>query len=165
MMNELTILQKCSHPNIMNVTELLEDEHHYYIVTELLEGGELFDRLISQGAFSEQIAAYIVKQIVLALNYMHKQKMTHRDLKPENVLLESKNANTFDLKIADFGFSCVFDPKEGLDLVLGSPLYMAPELIQRQRYNEKVDIWSLGVMTYMLLSGKNPFPGRNKNEI
>lgn len=91
--------------------------------------------------------------------------MTHRDLKPENVLLESADDNKLDLKIADFGFSCIFDPKDGLELVLGSPLYMAPELIQRQKYNEKVDIWSLGVITYMLLSGKNPFPGRDKREI
>lgn len=131
MMNELSILQKVSHPNIMTAKELLEDDHHFYIITEILEGGELFDRLIKLKNFSEKNAATIVKQIILALNYMHKQKMTHRDLKPENVLLESDVDDNLNLKIADFGFSCVFDPKEGLDLVLGSPLYMAPELILR----------------------------------
>jgi serine/threonine protein kinase len=93
---------------------------------------------------------------------MHKQSITHRDLKPENILLESKNIDTLDIKIADFGFSCIFDPDEGLDLVLGSPLYMAPEIIEGKIYNEKVDIWSIGVITYMLLSGRNPFPGKNK---
>jgi len=98
----------------------------------------------------------------LAINYMHKQSITHRDLKPENILLESKNIDTLDIKIADFGFSCIFDPDEGLDLVLGSPLYMAPEIIEGKIYNEKVDIWSIGVITYMLLSGRNPFPGKNK---
>lgn len=149
----------------MAAKEILEDKQNFYIVTELLEGGELFDRLIKLQKFSEKDAAFIVDQILRALNYMHKQNMTHRDLKPENVLLESMSDDKLDLKIADFGFSCIFDPQEGLDLVLGSPLYMAPELIQRQKYNEKVDIWSLGVITYMLLSGKNPFPGRDKKEI
>jgi serine/threonine protein kinase len=70
-----------------------------------------------------------------------------------------------DVKIADFGFSCIYDPEEGLDLVLGSPLYMAPEIIQNKVYNEKVDIWSIGVITYMLLSGSNPFPGQTKEKV
>jgi calcium-dependent protein kinase len=82
MISELSILQKCSHPNIMRVIELLEDNYHYYIVTELLEGGELFDRIINEGSFSEKKAVKIVKQVLLALNYMHRQKMIHRDLKP-----------------------------------------------------------------------------------
>lgn len=164
MMNELSILQKCSHPNIMVANEMLEDEENYYIITELLEGGELFDRLIELGSFSEQTAAHIVKQVVLALNYMHSQNMVHRDLKPENILLESKSNDEIDVKLADFGFSCFFDPSQGMSLKLGSPLYMAPELVQGQTYNQKVDIWSMGVITYMLLSGKNPFPGRNKQE-
>ena len=101
-----------------------------------------------------------------ALNYMHTtMKMVHRDLKPENLLLESKNHDNLNVKIADFGFSCFYDPKEGLDLVLGSPLYMAPELINRQKYNDKVDIWSLGVITFMLITGKNPFPGQTNKDI
>ena len=90
MMSELTILKKCSHPHIMSVLEILEDEDHFYIVSEWLEGGELFDRLVDVKAFSEQKAAYISKQVLLALNYMHKKNITHRDLKPENILLESK---------------------------------------------------------------------------
>ena len=90
---------------------------------------------------------------------MHKKNITHRDLKPENILLESKDKNNLDIKISDFGFSCFFDPQKGLDLVLGSPLYMAPEIILNKNYNEKVDIWSIGVISYMLLTGRNPFPG------
>lgn len=165
MMNELHVLQKCSHPNIMNVSELLEDDEYFYIVSELLVGGELFDRILQEKSFTEAKAAYILKQVLLALNYMHAQKITHRDLKPENILLESKNTSNLEVKIADFGFSCIFDPAQGLDLVLGSPLYMAPEIIKGQKYNEKVDIWSTGVITYMLLCGRNPFPGRNKEEV
>ena len=103
---------------------------------------------------------------------MHRKNITHRDLKPENILLESKDVNKLGIKIADFGFSCFFDPDKGLDLVLGSPLYMAPEIIKisenkqaKGTYNQKVDIWSIGVITYMLLTGRNPFPGKSKQEV
>jgi serine/threonine protein kinase len=96
---------------------------------------------------------------------MHQKNITHRDLKPENILLEYKQNDRLEIKISDFGFSCFFDPKTGLDFVLGSPMYMAPEIIKGQKYNEKVDIWSIGVITYMLLSGRNPFPGKDKKEV
>lgn len=96
---------------------------------------------------------------------MHKSQITHRDLKPENILLESQDIENLNVKIADFGFSCFFDPHEGLKLVLGSPLYMAPELVKGQEYDEKVDIWSLGVISYILISGKNPFPGKTRQDV
>lgn len=97
---------------------------------------------------------------------MHAKNIAHRDLKPENILLDSADPNNLNIKITDFGFSCFFDPREGLDLVLGSPLYMAPELYTKEEnYNEKVDIWSLGVITYMLLSGQTPFHGDTKAKI
>ena len=89
--------------------------------------------------------------------------MTHRDLKPENILIESKN--NLEIRIADFGFSCIFDNKEGLDLKLGSPHYMAPEVIKRQNYNEKVDIWAIGVLTFVLLTGEIPFIGDTNEAI
>lgn len=95
---------------------------------------------------------------------MHLDNKVHRDLKPENILLMSKDLDNLDVKITDFGFSCVFDPEKGLKLSLGSALYMAPELIYRKGYNEKVDIWSIGVITFMLLSGRSPFPGKTKQE-
>ena len=82
------------------------------------------------------------------LNYLHKQNIVHRDMKPENILLTSRDMNNFELKIADLGFAVKYDPQTGLDLVLGTPLYMAPELIERKKYNEKVDVWSLGVICY-----------------
>ncbi len=93
---------------------------------------------------------------------MHSKNIVHWDLKPENILLERKNDNNFEIKISDFGFSCFFDPIEGLELFLGSPLYMAPEIIQNKIYNEKVDIWSIGVITYKLLTKREPFPGITK---
>ena len=113
----------------MHVNEIMEDDDNYYIITEILEGGELFDRIVDVKSFSENKAAHILMQVLRAINYMHKQNITHRDLKPENILLESKEIDVLDVKIADFGFSCMFDPDTGLDLVLGSPLYMAPEII------------------------------------
>lgn len=100
----------------------------------------------------------------MAINYMHKKKITHRDLKPENILLESKDVDNLSVKISDFGFSCFFD-ESGLELALGSPLYMAPEIHARKKYSEKVDVWSIGVITYMLVSGKNPFPGKTKQDV
>jgi len=102
---------------------------------------------------------------MLGLNYMHLQKITHRDIKPENILLVSDDIKNFDIKIADLGFAAKIDKETGLDLVLGTPLYMAPELIKHQRYNEKVDVWSLGIITYQLLSGKTPFDGKNIKKI
>ena len=132
MISELAVLQQSSHPNIMAVNEILEDDEHFYIASELMEGGELFDRLMSEKQFTESKAAHIIKQILLAINYMHKKNMAHRDLKPENILLESKEANSLDVKISDFGFACFYDPESGLDTVLGSALYMAPEIILKR---------------------------------
>ena len=162
MIQELTVLQKSSHPNIMSVNEILEDDECFYIATELLEGGELFDRMMDVQKFTEIQAAYILKQVLLAINYMHNKNIAHRDLKPENILLDSTDKDELEVKITDFGFACYFDPKQGLDTVLGSALYMAPELLAKQSYNEKVDIWAIGVISYMLMTGRNPFPGVNK---
>jgi len=88
---------------------------------------------------------------------MHKRDMVHRDLKPENVLLDYADETNFEIKIADFGFACLFDPKNGMDAYLGTPCYMAPEILQGKKYNEKVDIWSIGVIAFMLLSGQMLF--------
>ena len=97
---------------------------------------------------------------------MHKKNIAHRDIKPENVLMESKDANNTSLKITDFGFAQAYDPKNGLMTAkLGSPLYMAPEIIKETPYDCAVDIWALGVLCYIMLSGKPPFKGRSKDEI
>ena len=97
---------------------------------------------------------------------MHKKNIAHRDIKPENILLHSKDPEKLDLKITDFGFSKCYDPNEGgLTETLGSPLYMAPEIIKKLTYDCSVDIWALGVMTYIMLSGKPPFKGKSKDEV
>ena len=127
------------------------------MVSEIVEGGELFKRLQDVEFFTEKQAVNIVQQIMLGLNYLHLQNITHRDMKPENILLVSEDKECYDIKISDLGFAQEFDKSKGLTLVLGSPLYMAPELVCREPYSEKVDIWSLGVITYQLLSGRTPF--------
>jgi calcium-dependent protein kinase len=132
-----------------------------------LEGGELYDLILTMQKFSEKDAVKIIRQILLGLNYMHKKNIIHRDIKPENILLESKDINNVVVKITDFGFAKCYDPQtfEGLDDILGSPLYMAPEIVKKMKYDAKVDIWSLGVMAYIILSGKPPFSGKTKDEI
>ena len=163
--NELSILGEKSHPNIIRIVELIEDQDNYYIVSEVVKGGELFKRLMKMQSFTEKQAADIIVQVMLGLNYMHLQCITHRDMKPENILLVSDDPNNFTIKIADLGFAQKFDKETGLDLVLGTPLYMAPELVKHEKYSEKVDVWSLGVITYQLLSGQTPFDGRNIKKI
>ena len=144
---------------------MIEDNDNYYVVSELVKGGELFKRLTKVSSFTESQAVDIIHQIMLGLNYMHLQSITHRDMKPENILLVSDDPDNFDIKIADLGFAQKFDKETGLDLVLGTPLYMAPELHLSQAYTEKVDVWSLGVITAILLIGDVPFGGKNEQEI
>eukprot|EP00347_Sterkiella_histriomuscorum_P010571 403375769 len=165
MHNELKVLEETTHPHIMRIFELLEDEHQYYIVSELLNGGELYDRIVKMKQFNEQNAAYLIYQVLLALCYMHNKNMIHRDIKPENILLEKSDPNSLNIKITDFGFACFYEPGEGLKEVLGSPLYMAPEIVREETYDEKVDTWSVGVIAYILLSGRPPFKGKSKQEM
>jgi len=155
--NELSILGSKSHPNIIRIIDLLEDDENFYVVSEVVHGGELFKRLTKLESFSEGQGADIIHQIMLGLNYLHKQSITHRDIKLENILLVSNDIDNFEIKIADLGFAQQFDKETGLDLVLGTPLYMAPELVLNKKYTEKVDVWSLGIITYQLLSGRTPF--------
>lgn len=130
MLQELLAIKACDHPNVMQVKEVLEDKTNFYIAAEYMEGGELFDRILAVKKFSESDASYIIMQILRAINYLHKSRgIVHRDLKPENVLLCSSDKDNLDVKITDFGFACFYDPKHGLEIQLGTALYMAPEII------------------------------------
>lgn len=163
LLNEYYILKETDHPHIVKIFELWQDDVYYYIVTEYLEGGEIYNTISEREKFTELDWALIIKQVLLALNYCHKGHIIHRDLKPENILFETKD-DTSNVKLVDFGFAKVFNPKKALKEVLGTPLFIAPEIISK-KYNTKADIWSLGVVTYFLLSGEPPFDGDNRTEL
>ena len=161
--NEINNLKDLDHPNILKMYEFFEDEKRYYIVTDICKGGELFDEIVSRGKFTENDAALLMKQVLSCINYCHKNKIVHRDLKPENILLEQNKA--FDqIKIIDFGTSLVFDENSTLNEKLGTPYYIAPEVLAKA-YGPKCDIWSCGVITYIVLSGIPPFNGSSDQEI
>merc|ERR1719195_1075353 len=161
--NEINILKEIDHPNIIKMYEFFEDEKRYYLVTEICKGGELFDEILQRGKFSERDAAVLMKQVLSCINYCHQANIVHRDLKPENILLEA-NKEFDQIKIIDFGTSLVYDPNRNLDEKLGTPYYIAPEVLNKN-YNEKCDIWSAGVITYITLSGMPPFNGQSDQEI
>ena len=165
--NELEVLFKTDHPHIVKVTELLQDDANIFIVSELMSGGELYGHIIKEKKLSERQAASVIKQVLLAINYMHKQKIVHRDLKPENILIsggKDGSDEAITVKLTDFGFACYFTD-QGMSTILGSPLYMAPEIVKEETYDEKVDIWSIGVITHILITGCPPFFGKSKMEI
>lgn len=151
------------HPNIIKVYEFYQDPRFFYMVIELCTGGELFERIQNEHNFNEKTAAKIMYQVLSAVNYCHKNKVVHRDLKPENVMYESLKPDSL-LKLVDFGTSTVFDPKEKMKQKIGTPFYIAPEVLD-QKYDEKCDIWSCGVIMYILLCGRPPFGGQNDQQI
>jgi len=123
---------------------------------ELVTGGELFDRIVQKGCYYEDDAKKLVKKIVHGVAYLHENGIAHRDLKPENLLLKSKD-NDYDVKIADFGLSSFIDSQKMMQTACGTPAYVAPEVLQATGYDKTVDMWSVGVITYILLCGFPPF--------
>ena len=132
MENELKVLEEISHPNIVRIYELLEDKDNYYIVSELMKHGELWEfgeqRMNEEEYFTEDQIMVIAKELFLALNFMHQQNLVHRDLKPQNIMIS--NPQTLELKIIDFGFATYFDRQAKMDVGAGSPVYCAPEIVK-----------------------------------
>jgi calcium-dependent protein kinase len=160
---EVEILAKLSHPNIMSVYEFYHDNSNFYIVSEYCSGGELFDCITEKGSFNEIDAAKIMKQIISAICYSHDNNIVHRDLKPENILLDDKS-NKYILKIIDWGGARYFSNNKKMSSISGTPYYIAPEVLN-EIYDEKCDIWSCGVILYILLCGYPPFNGDSDNDI
>ncbi|XP_074570147.1 calcium-dependent protein kinase 20-like [Curcuma longa] len=144
-----------AHPNIVNLKDTYEDDQSVHLVMELCEGGELFDRIIAREHYTEQAAAMVIRTIVEVVQNCHKHGVIHRDLKPENFLFANKKENA-SLKAIDFGLSIFFKPGERFNEIVGSPYYMAPEVLKRN-YGSEVDVWSAGVILYTLLCGVPPF--------
>ena len=165
-LKEIEILSKLEHPNIIKIIEYYTDEINYYVITEFVSGGELYDSIVKCPRFNESKAAYITKQILMALNYLHSFGIVHRDIKPENMLVDQSTTvhNQLNIKIIDFGTSNYIRDDQHLTLKVGSPYYIAPEVL-KNNYNKKCDIWSAGVILYVMLMGYPPFRGRNTNEL
>eukprot|EP01101_Sappina_pedata_P009091 TRINITY_DN5195_c0_g1_i1.p1 TRINITY_DN5195_c0_g1~~TRINITY_DN5195_c0_g1_i1.p1 ORF type:complete len:425 (-),score=193.74 TRINITY_DN5195_c0_g1_i1:216-1460(-) len=157
---EVAIMEKLSHPGIVQLIEVFDEPEVVALVLELVKGGELFDKIVERGFYSEKDAADLIKQILTAVEYMHSNGITHRDLKPENLLCSGDKIEK--IKIADFGLS-----KEGdtLQTSCGSPGYVAPEILLGEEYDNSVDVWSVGVIAYVLLCGYPPFFSDNPGEL
>jgi len=161
---ETEILQKVHHPNIIQLKEMVDTKDKIYFVMELVTGGKLFDRIVEKGSYSEDDAKELVRKIVSAVEYLHSKGIAHRDLKPENLLVKSLENDT-EVKIADFGLSKIIDQEKMMQTACGTPGYVAPEVLQAEGYGDEVDMWSIGVITYILLCGFPPFYSESVPEV
>lgn len=157
---EIDIMKRVEHPNILKLHEIYESDEKVYIVMELVNGSELFDRIVDKGYYSEKNAIIIIKQILSAVSYLHSQGIAHRDLKPENLLCSGQDEDEI-VKIADFGLSKIFSGDEELMTSCGTPGYVAPEVLMCESYDKSVDMWGIGIITYILLAGYPPFYADN----
>lgn len=168
-LNEIDILARVDdHPHIIQLKEIYEKKGRMYIVMELVTGGELFDRIIARQHFSEEDARDLLHVLIETIRHMHSYGIVHRDLKPENILF-ANDAPDAPIKIADFGLAKLWQPTEegdALKTLCGTPGYVAPEVLKnRQGYTPQCDMWSVGVILYILLCGYPPFQHEQQNKL
>lgn len=159
---EIAVLKLVNHPNIIKMQGIYETRTHMYIVMEKLTGGELFERIVGRPRFSEDEAAKLIRPLLESVGYLHDLGIVHRDIKPENILCGD---NCEDVKIADFGLSKMVLPTEKMNTACGTLSYVAPEVLSMQGYGQEADLWSIGVILFLILCGKLPFDGANHDDI
>lgn len=166
LVDEVQVMRKLDHPNLVKLVDFFSESEYFYLVMELMTGGELFNRIVAKTCYTEREARDLVKTLAAAIAYCHEQGVVHRDLKPENILLADDTDDAV-VKIADFGFAKQSD--EGTDFALetacGTPGYVAPEILMGKPYGKEVDVWSLGVIFYILLCGYPPFHDDNQTKL
>lgn len=169
---EIALLLEMKHHSITQLVDVYEDAEYVHLVTDLCTGGELFDKIVEKTSsrvnrgtfcFAEGEAVRIIFQILNAVSYMHRNDVVHRDLKPENILFETKDEGS-PVKIIDFGLACEHLGQTPMTTLVGTPYYIAPEVLRR-KYGKSCDLWSVGVIAYILLSGYPPFNGSDNEEI
>ncbi|XP_061684395.1 calcium/calmodulin-dependent protein kinase IGb [Syngnathoides biaculeatus] len=153
--NEIAVLTRIQHENVVGMEDFYESQTHFYLIMQLVSGGELFDRILERGVYSEMDASRVIQQVLCAVSYLHHNDIVHRDLKPENILYYSPEENS-KIMISDFGLSKMLD-KGVMSTACGTPGYVAPEVLAQKPYSKAVDCWSIGVITYILLCGYPPF--------
>jgi serine/threonine protein kinase len=166
------LLREMKHDSVVRLVDVFEDAEYVHLVTDLFTGGELFDRIVQKSneengaaCFAEDEAARVLHQVLRAVSYMHRRGIVHRDIKPENIMFESKEEGS-PIKIIDFGLARKHHGRYGeppMSTVVGTPYYIAPDVL-RKKYDNSCDLWSVGVIAYILLCGYPPFNGGNNEE-
>uniref|UniRef100_A0A7S2Y4M6 Protein kinase domain-containing protein n=1 Tax=Entomoneis paludosa TaxID=265537 RepID=A0A7S2Y4M6_9STRA len=160
--HELAVLKSCKHSHIIEIIDFFEDDDNFYLVMERMDGGDVFDRIIDKQKYTEKDARDLSRFLLEAVHLIHSKDIAHRDLKPQNILLKSKESNA-DIKLADFGFACRVHTPQSLTTRCGTPTYVAPEILKNIPYDQSSDMWSVGVILYVLLVGYPPFASENQN--
>ncbi|XP_067915653.1 calcium/calmodulin-dependent protein kinase type 1D isoform X2 [Heterodontus francisci] len=162
--NEIAVLRRIKHENIVALEDIYESPNHLYLVMQLVSGGELFDRIVEKGFYTEKDASTLIRQVLDAVQYLHKMCIVHRDLKPENLLYFSPDEES-KIMISDFGLSKMEGTGDVMSTACGTPGYVAPEVLAQKPYSKAVDCWSIGVISYILLCGYPPFYDENDSRL
>jgi calcium-dependent protein kinase len=163
LVQEVEILSSLDHPNIVKFHETYQDEMFFHIVMDYCSGQELIESIIKEGHLTESKVCTIIHKVLTAISYCHNMNFCHRDLKPENIIFESTSSDS-EVKLIDFGLSSKFKNNEKMHTILGTPYYIAPEVLKGD-YDNKCDIWSIGTIAYLMLTGNPPFNGRSTKDV
>ena len=162
--DEVAILASLNHPHIVPIIDFFDEKDCYFIIMELMSGGDLFDRIGTKKSYSEADARDLVVKMLKAVAFCHRRKIAHCDMKPKNLLLMSDDNDSF-IKLADFGFAARVHRPKSLTKQCGTPFFVAPEILTRKPYDQQSDMWSVGCIVFLLLSGSLPFMGRSQKEL